>query len=159
MQTEMQAIMQAERQTEMKAKRQREEFNEDHYQLGYLSNKELNKALDQTNRKIKEICTLHNETLYPAFKALVKQIRALSIDVEDEIVINAMRYKEQIESLEVERDKFKNLYHNIQKEQQVRKTGTEHSFFLESGYEKRFHPSEYVFFNPNLHHVTCIKYK
>ena len=128
--------------------------------------------MDKTNRKIKEICTLHNETLLPPFKALMKEMSALGINIEvvqstpddvivagDEIAIKAMRYIEQIESLEVERDKFKNLYHNIQKEQQVRNTGTEHSFFLESGYEKRFHPSEYVFFNPKLHHVTCIQYK
>ena len=60
---------------------------------------------------------------------------------------------------DIELKYYTNNYSLLEKEQEIRRSGTDTSFFLQSGYELQFLRDNYVFYNPKLYHVSCIKYK
>ena len=151
-------------------KRTRNEFNDHKDCLRYLSDQMIKDKLTCTEITIKNNIGIFNDAR-KQYSHLMNQIYALgitktnigqhnqeTIDKADLVAQEAKPLMVKINHYDTELNYYTDIYSKLQKELEIRKNGTKTTFFLESGRKVQFLCKDYVFFNPNLHHVSCIKY-
>tara|TARA_A100001011_G_C13731506_1_gene603748 strand:+ start:39 stop:509 length:471 start_codon:yes stop_codon:yes gene_type:complete len=152
-------------------KRNRDELEEHKDDLRNFSDQMIEDKRRSTKINIENGIEIYNAT-HEQFKEIMRQIYELgitktnldqhdqkTIDKADLLSRQANPLMVKMNHYDIELKYYTNNYSLLEKEQEIRRSGTKTSFFLQNGYELQFLRDDYVFYNPELYHVYCIKYK